>query len=161
MEFYWGKGNWSITTQDAFVPTNMGEGWLRVDSHKPTGSVEYTAVVDADRDGWALWVEDTASEEAQKEAERQAVTAAITALIQSKITAYNKANGVAFDNIDACTKYLSVPTYTHYAFCVAVIAWTVEVWETARQLEIDIYAGVVDKPADVDAFISLMPTFGE
>ena len=58
MEFYWGKGNWSITTQDAFVPTNMGDGWLRVDSHKPASSVEHVCSPDPTKSGWGIWVED-------------------------------------------------------------------------------------------------------
>lgn len=161
MNFYWGKGNWAITTSDAFVPDNIGEGWLRVDSQKPMDGMEYIAVADSEREGWAVWAKDTTFEEEQKVVERLAVTIGIAQLIQSKIIRYNKENGVAFDNIDACTKYLYVPTYSHYQFCVDVISWTVSLWEAARKLEADIYAGIVEKPANVNDFLAQMPVFGE
>lgn len=83
---------------------------------------------------------------------------AITDLIQGRIDIYNKTNGVAFKNIDACAKYTTVNTYTHYQFCVDAINWTVSVWEYARQAQLDVMAGSRAMPT-VDELIAELPAY--
>lgn len=59
-------------------------------------------------------------------------TQAVDALIQAEIDLYNTTNGVAFKDIDALAKYVTVTTYPHNAFCVSMINWVAELWEAAR-----------------------------
>jgi len=89
--------------------------------------------------------------------EIKAVEDAIDATIQNEIDAYNASSGVFFKDINALQKYTIDETYTHYAFCVSMLAWNIEFYDSARQLQIDIANGVVDKPASVEDFVALLP----
>lgn len=59
-------------------------------------------------------------------------TQAVDALIQAEIDVYNQTNGVAFKDIDALAKYVTVTTYAHNAFCVSMVNWVAQLWEAAR-----------------------------
>lgn len=82
---------------------------------------------------------------------------AIDVLIQDEIDKYNKANGVKFKDINAIAKYVLVPTYNHFAFCDSVLKWNVAVWEEARRLQGEIFAGNIPKPTTVEEFIAMLP----
>lgn len=96
--------------------------------------------------------------EAQRQT-RKEMLQAIESLIQGEIDKYNEANMVAFKDIDACAKYTTIPTYTHYQFCVDVIVWQTNVWETARTIQADVLAGTRPIPT-TEEFISELPVFG-
>ena len=85
---------------------------------------------------------------------------AVEEYIQSEVNKYNEANGVMFKDIDACAKYTTVPTYTHYQFCVDVITWNVNVWETSRAIEAEVLAGNRQIPT-VEELVLELPVFGE
>ena len=55
--------------------------------------------------------------------------------IQSKIDAYNKANGTAFASVHNCESYSRMSAYTHQPFCAAVWTWSVDVWEAVRSYQ--------------------------
>ena len=101
---------------------------------------------------------------AKKEAEalnqaKEEMMKAVESLIQGEITKYNEANMVAFKDIDACAKYTTIPTYTHYQFCVNVITWQTNVWETARSIQTAVLAGTRTMPT-LEAFMAELPVFG-
>jgi hypothetical protein len=52
--------------------------------------------------------------------------------IQSKIDAYNLANGVKFKNIDAFTKYAVNTTSEHNAIANKFIAYADNIWKAVR-----------------------------
>ena len=79
-------------------------------------------------------------------------------LIQDEIDKYNSANLVAFKNIDACAKYTNVPTYAHYQFCVDVILWQTNVWESARTIQKEVLEGVRPMPT-LEEFMAELPVF--
>lgn len=83
----------------------------------------------------------------------------VEAHIAEVITTYNQANMLKFDGIHSVANYINTPTYTHYPFCVAAWAFNVEVWEAARQLQIDIMNGVVEEPTTNEEFIAHLPVF--
>ena len=58
-----------------------------------------------------------------------------TDFIQSKIDAYNLANGVAFQDIDAFAKYALVPTSSYNAISVRFIAYADKVWSAVRNYQ--------------------------
>lgn len=89
---------------------------------------------------------------------REEMVRAVESLIQGEITKYNEANLVAFKDIDACAKYTTTPTYTHYQFCVDVIAWQTNVWETARSIQADVLAGTRPLPT-LEEFVAELPVF--
>lgn len=62
-------------------------------------------------------------------------TSLVDATITAKITAYNKANGVAFANADAFTKYAINTSSQHYAIANQFITWIDNLWATARQYQ--------------------------
>ena len=84
---------------------------------------------------------------------------AVESLIQGEITKYNEANMVAFKDIDACAKYTTIPAYTHYQFCLDVISWQTNVWETARSIQTAVLAGTRTMPT-LEEFMAELPVFG-
>ena len=70
----------------------------------------------------------------------------IDKLIQNEIDTYNLGNGVAFVDINSLSKYALVPTYTHYDFCISTITWVASVWETLRQIQVDVVTKVRTEP---------------
>jgi len=97
-------------------------------------------------------------EELQAIVEIPLVEKAIDRLIQAEIETYNKANGTKYTHINAMQKYTRNINYTHYAFAMSVLDWNELVWETSRQMQIDIFTGAIAKPESVEAFIALLPT---
>lgn len=55
-----------------------------------------------------------------------------TDYIESKVKAYNAANGLAFKDIDAFTKYAVTPTSIHNAIAIQFIAYADKIWSAAR-----------------------------
>ena len=79
-------------------------------------------------------------------------------LIGAEVTAYNELHGLCFDGIHACASYINTPTYTHYPFCKAVWEWNVDVWETARLIQLAVLDGSREIPTD-EEFLNELPTF--
>lgn len=55
-----------------------------------------------------------------------------TDYIQGKVNDYNQANGLAFANIDAFTKYAMVATSDHNAIAIRFITYADKVWKALR-----------------------------
>jgi hypothetical protein len=89
----------------------------------------------------------------QKDCER-----AVEEYIQAEVDAYNSANNTLFRDVHSCVNYASVDGYTHQTFCANVWAWSVNVWEAARQMLADAQAGTITitSPQDV---IDGLPVF--
>ena len=88
-----------------------------------------------DRDGSVAFYIEIDTERVQKKMLSDAKVSlenAITNHIQSKIEAYNEANGLAFANIDSLQKYTVSEDYPHLPFINAVLLWNIAVWEHAR-----------------------------
>lgn len=117
-----------------------------------------TYEIQADKVVKTYTVVDIPAEEIMSKA-RDAMVRSIEQLIQSEIDKYNEANGVLFKDIDACAKYVNIPSYTHYQFCIDVISWQTNVWETARQIQSDVLAGTRTMPTEKE-LLSELPTFG-
>jgi hypothetical protein len=83
-------------------------------------------------------------------------TTTIDDYIQSKIDDYNRVNGVMFANINSIMKYTIDNTYTHFAFCMAIVQWNIDVWETARAIQADVLAGNRDEPT-TEELLSELP----
>ena len=81
----------------------------------------------------------------------------VKSYVQIPIDAYNQANGVNFESVYNCTAYKDVATYPHKTMCIQAIEWNAQVWESARQLQINIALGNVAKPATEAEFISHLP----
>lgn len=62
----------------------------------------------------------------------QKFTDVTTAYIEAKVKAYNLANGLAFKDIDAFTKYAITPTSTHNAIAVKFIEYADRLWSAVR-----------------------------
>ena len=77
----------------------------------------------------------------------QLVMTAIDNHIQAEIVAYNEANGVAFVDVNAVAKYVTVTTYTHNAFCVSMVNWVASVWDYVRGVQAEIIAGTRTEPS--------------
>lgn len=76
--------------------------------------------------------------------------------LQNEIDSYNADNNVLFRDIHAVANYINTPTYTHYNWCVLVWDWNVNVWETARQIQLDVMAGNREIPTE-EQFLSELP----
>jgi hypothetical protein len=76
----------------------------------------------------------------------QHFTNVTTAYIEGKVTAYNQANGLAFANIDAFTKYAINPLSQHYAIANQFINYADAVWKAVR----DYQATATTVPTDVE-----------
>jgi hypothetical protein len=83
----------------------------------------------------------------------------VTERIQAEVDAYNKANGVSFDNVHNCKSYADDETYEHYQFCYDVWQWNKQVWSTLRQILRDVVTGVTPPP-DEEEFVGMLPVFG-
>ena len=79
--------------------------------------------------------------------------------IQVPIDEYNKLNGIKLKDAHNCANYINNPAYSHYDFCVKAWNFNVEVWEFTRQLQIDVTAGIKEKPASIEDFKLLLPVF--
>ena len=55
-----------------------------------------------------------------------------TAYIEGKIAEYNAANGVAFANIDAFTKYAVIASSPHNAIAIRFITYADNIWKAVR-----------------------------
>lgn len=73
-------------------------------------------------------------------------TSLVDATITAKITAYNKANSVAFANADAFTKYAINTSSQHHAIANQFITWIDNLWATARQYQ----ATATEVPTDAE-----------
>jgi hypothetical protein len=82
-------------------------------------------------------------------------TTTIDSYIQSKIDDYNNANGVMFADINSIMKYTIDNTYTHFAFCMAIVQWNIDVWETARAIQQDVLAGNRAEPTTEELLAEL------
>ena len=87
---------------------------------------------------------------------------AITALIQSKVDDYNTENNLLFNDVHSCANYALSDGYTHQAFCIAIWAWNISVWETARSILSQALNGEIEI-TQVSDVIALLPefTFGQ
>jgi hypothetical protein len=65
----------------------------------------------------------------------QRFTDVTTNSIDGKVQAYNKANGLAFKDIDAFTKYAVNTTSVHYAIANQFIAYADRVWTALRTFQ--------------------------
>ena len=81
-----------------------------------------------------------------------------TELIQSEVDAYNKASGTAFRDVHSCKNYADVQDYSHQAFCAAIWAWNVDVWEAARNILVEVKSGTRATPT-VDELLGELPAF--
>jgi len=73
------------------------------------------------------------SEELLKQAKSNLVNMT-DAHIQAEIIKYNEANNVMFGSIHNCSTYVTVNSYPHQAFCISIIQWNADVWETVRAI---------------------------
>lgn len=55
--------------------------------------------------------------------------------IQAEVNKYNEDNNVMFGSIHNCSTYVTVDTYPHQAFCIAIIQWNADIWETVRAFQ--------------------------
>lgn len=62
----------------------------------------------------------------------QHFTDTTTAYIEAKVAEYNAANGLAFKDIDAFTKYAVTPTSVHNAIAIRFINYADRLWNTVR-----------------------------
>jgi len=69
-----------------------------------------------------------------------------TQFIESKVAAYNQANGLAFANIDAFSKYAINPDSQHYAIANQFIRYADAVWAAVRAYQ----ATLTDTPTDAE-----------
>jgi hypothetical protein len=76
----------------------------------------------------------------------QHFTDVTTAYIESKVTAYNKAHGLAFANIDAFTKYAINQLSQHHTIANQFIKYADAIWKAAR----DYQATATTVPTDVE-----------
>jgi hypothetical protein len=83
-------------------------------------------------------------------------TKTIDSYIQSKIDEYNKANGVMFANVNSIMKYTINADYTHYPFCMAIVQWNIDVWESARAIQSNVLNGNRPEPT-TEELLSELP----
>ena len=76
--------------------------------------------------------------------------------VQEQIDIYNEANGVRFNSVDSCSKYVGQTAYEHQPFCVAILAFNCATWEAARLAQID---GRVTADTTAEEFIAMLPVF--
>ena len=76
----------------------------------------------------------------------QHFTSVTTKYIEDKITQYNVANGVAFADIDAFTKYAVVTTSSHNAIAIKFITYADNIWKKVREYQ----ATATTVPTDVE-----------
>jgi hypothetical protein len=82
-------------------------------------------------------------------------TTTIDNYIQSKIDDYNNANGLKLADVNSLMKYTIDNTYTHYPFCMGMIQWNIQVWETARAIQTEVLAGNRDEPTPEELLAEL------
>ena len=76
-----------------------------------------------------------AEQSAYMESVLQKFTDTTTAYIESKVTAYNVANGLAFKDIDSFTKYAINPLSVHHTIANKFAAYADRVWTTVRNYQ--------------------------
>jgi len=118
-------------------------GFIRVVDVKPTiTSSQYlvegaiTLVLGVPTKGYAV-VDKSAEQVATETSEYMKsivdhFTNVATVYIEGKVTAYNQANGLAFANIDAFTKYAINPLSQHYTIANQFILYADNVWKAVR-----------------------------
>ena len=102
------------------------------------------------------WVLDAQMQEQLQNEYRKKCEDAITQHIQAEVERYNAANDVIFRDIHSCKAYADVQDYTHQAFCAAVWAWNVDVWEAARNILAEVKTGIRATPT-VDELLGELP----
>lgn len=76
----------------------------------------------------------------------QHFTDVTTNYIEDKVQAYNAANGLAFKDIDAFTKYAVTPTSIHNAIAIQFIGYADRVWNAVRTYQ----ASATSAPTEVE-----------
>lgn len=135
------------------VQPYKGDGFEDVDGNVICGMIK-------NEDGSFAIIPPTPEQEQDKRV-REA-TAIVNDMIQSVIDEYNEEHSLAFDNVNSLDKYTRSPNYTHWQFCMDVLDWVTGsngIWETARSIQLQVLAGEIEAPADVDAFIAMLPQY--
>lgn len=83
---------------------------------------------------------------------------AVITYLQERVSIYNEAHGLVFQDVHACANYKDVIGYTHKQFCEDVWAWNVAVWEEARLILADIVAGERLVPT-IEGLIAELPMY--
>ena len=78
--------------------------------------------------------------------------------IMAPIHAYNAEHNTKFASVHSCANYARVDGYTHQEFCSNVWLWSVQVWESARQILHDIMTGQRTEPTP-EEFLAELPEF--
>ena len=97
---------------------------------------------------------------AREEVVKKQFTQIVENYIQKELDKYNKVNGTLFEKIHNCAAYKDISTYPHQQFCIDILEWNAEVWETARGILYDVKTGVRSEPT-VDDFIDELPEFAQ
>jgi acetolactate synthase small subunit len=140
-------------TQDGvYLPLEDNVPTIDTNTHRISGS---TYEVQSDKVVKTYTVVEIPQEEIIKK-KVNTFTSTIDNYIQSKINDYNNDNGVMFANINSIMKYTIDNTYTHFAFCMAIVQWNIDVWETARAIQADVLAGNRDEPT-TEELLSELP----
>ena len=84
---------------------------------------------------------------------------AVDGYIQNVVDTYNRENGTMFEKVHNCTAYKDITTYSHRQFCIDVLEFNANVWDTARSIEADVAAGLRPMPT-VDELLAELPVFG-
>ena len=78
--------------------------------------------------------------------------------IDAPIAKYNATNLTNFGGIHNCANYKDTAGYTHKQFCTDVWQFNVDVWEIARQIQIDSLTGVIPEPT-LEEFMEMLPVY--
>ena len=100
-------------------------------------------------------VDVTAETKAKQEKLIRDFTDLIDVLIASKITEYNEANNVKYQNINSFPKYIHDTTLPQYAVSKAFLDWNSILWETARSIQSDVLAGNREIPTESELLAEL------
>ena len=77
--------------------------------------------------------------------------------VHEQIVIYNQANGVGFNSVDSCSKYVGQATYTHQPFCISILEFNTMCWVAARLAQTN---GSVTLDTTAEEFIDMLPVFG-
>jgi hypothetical protein len=94
-------------------------------------------------------------QEQETKAKVQEVTGIIDQYIQAKVDEYNMKNGTLFEKVHNCVAYKDIEGYAHQKFCQDVLVWNAQVWETARQVQVDVLTGVRQEPTEEELLAEL------
>ena len=79
----------------------------------------------------------------------------IDGLITTKITEYNKANNVIFQDINSFSKYMHDISLPQYAISKTFLDWNSALWDTARLIQSDVMAGNREVPTEEELMAEL------